>query len=116
MVTGTLKANTNTIRLSGARPGLDQTCYDMGQGSRHLAAPGETAQHGRVFGPDGFEKPLIKHPEQRCLAEEVGFEPTDGCPSAVFKTAAIDHSATLPFPSRATCRDAGGARALARFT
>ena len=30
------------------------------------------------------------------LAEGVGFEPTDGCPSAVFKTAAIDLSATLP--------------------
>lgn len=30
------------------------------------------------------------------LAEEVGFEPTDGCPSTVFKTAAIGHSATLP--------------------
>ena len=30
------------------------------------------------------------------LAEGVGFEPTDGCPSPVFKTGAIDHSATLP--------------------
>lgn len=30
------------------------------------------------------------------LAEGVGFEPTDACTSAVFKTAAIDHSATLP--------------------
>lgn len=28
--------------------------------------------------------------------EEVGFEPTVGCPTAVFKTAAIGHSATLP--------------------
>ena len=28
--------------------------------------------------------------------EEVGFEPTIGCPIAVFKTAAIGHSATLP--------------------
>jgi hypothetical protein len=30
------------------------------------------------------------------MAEEVGFEPTVGCPTAVFKTAAIGHSATLP--------------------
>ena len=31
-----------------------------------------------------------------CLAEAVRFELTDGCPSPVFKTGAIDHSATLP--------------------
>ena len=30
------------------------------------------------------------------LAERVGFEPTEGFPSAVFKTAAIDHSAISP--------------------
>ena len=30
------------------------------------------------------------------LAEAVRFELTDGCPSLVFKTSAIDHSATLP--------------------
>lgn len=30
------------------------------------------------------------------LAEGVGFEPTDACASPVFKTGAIDHSATLP--------------------
>ena len=30
------------------------------------------------------------------LAEGVGFEPTDACTSPVFKTGAIDHSATLP--------------------
>jgi hypothetical protein len=34
------------------------------------------------------------------VAEGVGFEPTDACTSAVFKTAAIDHSATLPQFSR----------------
>ena len=32
------------------------------------------------------------------VAEGVGFEPTDPCGSAVFKTAAIDHSATPPRP------------------
>ena len=31
------------------------------------------------------------------MEEEVGFKPTDGsAPSAVFKTAVIDHSTTLP--------------------
>jgi hypothetical protein len=30
-------------------------------------------------------------------AEGVGFEPTEGCPSTVFKTAAFDLSATPPF-------------------
>ena len=32
----------------------------------------------------------------RYLAEAVRFELTDGFPSPVFKTGAIDHSATLP--------------------
>ena len=32
------------------------------------------------------------------LAEEVRFELTDPCGSTVFKTVAIDHSATLPKP------------------
>ncbi len=30
------------------------------------------------------------------LAEREGFEPPDGCPSTVFKTAAFNHSATSP--------------------
>ena len=30
------------------------------------------------------------------MAEREGFEPPDGCPSTVFKTAAFDHSATSP--------------------
>lgn len=33
---------------------------------------------------------------EHLLAEGVGFEPTDACTSPVFKTGAIDHSATLP--------------------
>ena len=46
------------------------------------------------------------------LAEEVGFEPTNGCPLPVFKTGAIDHSATLPVcreraPGRGSIRRAG---------
>ena len=50
------------------------------------------------------------------MAEGVGFEPTDACTSAVFKTAAIDHSATLPMsagqtvaPSCAVCLPTHGA-------
>ena len=35
------------------------------------------------------------------LAEAVRFELTDGCPSPVFKTGALNHSATLP----ATCQE-----------
>ena len=31
------------------------------------------------------------------LAEAVRFELTNGCPLPVFKTGAIDHSATLPY-------------------
>ena len=33
---------------------------------------------------------------QKKMAEGVGFEPTEGCPSAVFKTAALNHSTILP--------------------
>ncbi len=31
------------------------------------------------------------------MAEREGFEPPDGCPSTVFKTAAFDHSAISPY-------------------
>ena len=30
------------------------------------------------------------------MAGRVGFEPTVGCPTLVFKTSALDHSATCP--------------------
>ena len=33
------------------------------------------------------------------MAEGEGFEPTDACTSPVFKTGAIDHSASLPSKS-----------------
>ena len=45
----------------------------------------------------------------------MGFEPTDACASAVFKTAAIDHSATLPTspePTREQYRSARRCPAL----
>ncbi len=34
------------------------------------------------------------------IADGVGFEPTEGFPSAVFKTAAFNHSATHPYSAR----------------
>ena len=38
-------------------------------------------------------------PQRRKMAEREGFEPPEPCGSAVFKTAAIDHSATSPEPA-----------------
>ena len=62
---------------------------------RGLEIPTETS---------GF--PMIHHDVHRLrspslalrdiMAEREGFEPPDGCPSTVFKTAAFDHSATSP--------------------
>jgi hypothetical protein len=40
------------------------------------------------------------------LAEAVRFELTNGCPLPVFKTGAIDHSATLPVAPRVVRRAA----------
>lgn len=39
----------------------------------------------------------ILHETRFYLAEGEGFEPPDSCPSPVFKTGAIDHSANLPY-------------------
>ena len=38
------------------------------------------------------------------MAEKEGFEPPEPCDSAVFKTAAIDHSATSPFLAKGRLR------------
>ena len=35
------------------------------------------------------------------MAEEEGFEPSESCPSAVFKTAALNHSTILPLYNKA---------------
>ena len=35
------------------------------------------------------------------MAEEEGFEPSESCPSAVFKTAALNHSTILPLYEKA---------------
>ena len=61
-----------------ARPRPDDAlpCEDVGPGKSQIA--------------ESKDRPQEK------LAEEKGFEPLDGCPSAVFKTAALDHSATPP--------------------
>jgi hypothetical protein len=59
----------------------------------------------RLIDVRGFESPLHPGTHQNGqqpnitrlnLAEREGFEPPDGCPSTVFKTAAFDHSATSP--------------------
>ena len=42
------------------------------------------------------KKPMIYIGFYELLAEAVRFELTDSFPSPVFKTGAIDHSATLP--------------------
>lgn len=50
--------------------------------------------YGQTLDPSKYCPEL---PEAQCmLAEGVGFEPTNACASAVFKTAAFNHSATLP--------------------
>ena len=38
----------------------------------------------------------ISHTGSLTLVEEVGFEPTEDCSSPVFKTGALNHSATPP--------------------
>ncbi len=45
-------------------------------------------------------KPATPRRSQFCseMAEREGFEPPEGCPSTVFKTAAFDRSATSPGP------------------
>src|SRR5205085_760380 len=43
----------------------------------------------------------LGHLSARLLAEGVGFEPTEPCGSAVFKTAALNHSAIPPRDCRA---------------
>jgi hypothetical protein len=46
-----------------------------------------------------FFKLAIKNPVKtgfRVMAESEGFEPPEGYPSTVFKTAAFDHSASSP--------------------
>ena len=50
---------------------------------------------GWAAGAVGERLDRVQRPS-RGVAERVGFEPTDTCVSAVFKTAAIDRSATSP--------------------
>ena len=68
----------------------------------------DLAQSASLRRADGPRKPLWhikkKAPRGTCfrvcnvqVAEAVGFEPTVSCPTAVFKTAALNHSATLPW-------------------
>ncbi len=52
-----------------------------------------------IFGVDPTNTQLTEFPIScvKYLAEREGFEPPEPCSSTVFKTAAIDHSATSPF-------------------
>ena len=61
--------------------------------SRRISLRQHREQLGAFFGNMGFKFrfDLYGH-----LAEAVRFELTNGCPLPVFKTGAIDHSATLP--------------------
>jgi hypothetical protein len=59
--------------------------------SYHPCIAGLQRSCSRVFDTELNGANMLK-----LLAEEVGFEPTEPLGSPVFKTGAIDHSATLP--------------------
>ncbi len=61
--------------------------------------PTASTTSGRVFHRSSSKSELNER-----LAEEEGFEPPDPCGSTVFKTAAIDHSATPPRRDSSTTR------------
>ena len=59
-----------------------------------FSACGSIALWGKLWGKN--KKALKSLYLLDMLAEAVRFELTNGCPLPVFKTGAIDHSATLP--------------------
>lgn len=59
-----------------------------------LRPPRPTRGRSYHLGGRGVFFLIARVPE--ILAEAVRFELTDGCPSLVFKTSALNHSATLP--------------------
>src|SRR5690606_30931402 len=74
-----------------------------GAGNVDAAGGGLSAAGQTLFGTDRLEAPGRRRGDHcECagssthLAEGVGFEPTEGCPSPVFKTGAFNRSATLP--------------------
>lgn len=56
---------------------------------------GSTAGRVGLFGHYSKQNPGVLD-ESLKLAEGVGFEPTVSCPTPVFKTGALNHSATPP--------------------
>lgn len=78
-------------------PGI-HGCTDVLAGSdgrRCLStAPARSVPCTRMAGNRAWRRPLLG--AGRYAAEAVRFELTNGCPLPVFKTGAIDHSATLP--------------------
>ena len=75
---------------------------DMFNVTTERAFVGSICRRTNQYNPDGVDEndvSMIATAQQtgrRLVAEGVGFEPTNGCPLPVFKTGAIDHSATLP--------------------
>jgi hypothetical protein len=63
-------------------------------GRRH--APGGGVDRGVLAENKKPAKPITMRVSRDILAEAVRFELTDGCPSPVFKTGALNRSATLP--------------------
>ena len=62
---------------------------------KHFAALPQNMKHRRC----GMKQSLtasFRHFFGKKMAEELGFEPREGRPSAVFKTAALNHSTILP--------------------
>ena len=64
-------------------------------------AGGKSVEAGRILSPRRIVSPCRPRfgfkMQFRFLAEEVRFELTVGCPTPVFKTGALDHSATPPY-------------------
>lgn len=74
------------------------TAFAGGEGGIDFALLSPAALASLVW-LEPFGGPWVQIPPFTCreaAPERVGFEPTDGFPSSVFKTDAIDHSATSP--------------------
>ena len=92
---------TETIITQPAHVVMDWKAVQKSRlGSRLLPKPSSTSDTGQ----NGVKKPLKFQRLFHVLAEEVRFELTDPCESTVFKTVAIDHSATLPVCSNCAQR------------
>ena len=78
---------SNVIGLSGVHIAID--CMQPNSGRGFCGGNSKRRFYAFNLVPDNQELAFA-------VAERVGFEPTVPCGTAVFKTAAIDHSATSP--------------------